>query len=133
MLKTPKYGWSEITIGNWKDRCSYLDDVPYDLLKTMGAADRAHVPKCVKFDAEGWEYIIVFDMFETHIITYTSDGDYTYVAVEINLKDLIRELIADIRRDIVEWANWGYNMSNDEIEERKSTLESWCRAIENRT
>ena len=37
MLDTPKYGWSHVSIGSWSDRCSYLDDVPMELLKASEA------------------------------------------------------------------------------------------------
>ena len=132
MLKTPKYGWSEITIGNWYDRCSYLDDVPYRLLEAVDYTNRCGRPSSVKFDAEGWEYIIVFDQFETHIICYNFKGEYNYYTIEINLKDLIRELLADIRRDLKAWSEWGYDISEDEAEERKLDLDAWCNVIEKR-
>lgn len=132
MLKTPKYGWSEITIGNWYDRCSYLDDVPYRLLEAVDYTNRCGRPSSVKFDAEGWEYIIVFDTYETHIICYNFEGEYNYYTIEINLKDLIRELLADIRRDIVAWSEWGYDISEDEAEERKLDLGAWCDVIAKR-
>lgn len=132
MLKTPEYGWSEITIGSWHDRCSYLDDVPYRLLEAVDYTNRTNMPSSVKFDAEGWEYIIVFDMYETHIICYDFECEYHYYTIDINLKDLIRELIADIRRDLVAWSAWGYDMNEDEIEERKLDLDAWCNVIEKR-
>lgn len=132
MLRTPKYGWSEITIGNWYDRCSYLDDVPYRLLEAVDYTNRCGRPSSVKFDAEGWEYIIVFDTYETHIICDSFDREYSLHTIEINLKDLIRELIADIRRDLVAWSEWGYDISEYEIEERKLDLAAWCDVIEKR-
>lgn len=64
MLKEPKHGWSQITIGNWSDRCSYLDDVPFLLLEGMEGVCRTGNPVVAKFDAEGWEYLIVFDVYE---------------------------------------------------------------------
>lgn len=133
MLKTPQYGWSEITIGDWYDRCSYLDDVPYRLLEAVDFTNRTRRPSAVEFDAEGYEYIIVFDTWETHIIHNTFDGEeYRLITIEIALKDLIRELIADIRRDLKEWSEWGYDISCDEIEERKLDLNAWCNVIEKR-
>ena len=38
MLSTPNVGWSRITIGEWADRCSYLDDVPFMLLEAIAEA-----------------------------------------------------------------------------------------------
>lgn len=131
MLKTPWCGWSEITIGDWHDRCSYLDDVPYMLLEAVDDVNRTGRPSAVKFDAEGWEYIIVFDTWETHIISNDAEREHNYYTIEINLKDLTRELIADIRRDLDEWSKWCSD-SDYETEERKADLNAWCNVIEKR-
>ena len=131
MLKTPWCGWSEITIGNWHDRCSYLDDVPYMLLEAVDCVNRTGRPSAVQFDAEGWEYIIVFDTWETHIISNDSEREHNYYTIEINLKDLTRELIADIRRDLDEWSKWCSD-SDYETEERKADLDAWCNVVEKR-
>jgi hypothetical protein len=132
MLKTPWCGWSEITIGNWHDRCSYLDDVPYRLLEAVDHVNRTGTPSAVKFDAEGWSYIIVFDMYHTHIICDGIDVVYKYYTVDIHIKDLARDLISDIRRDIKAWSEWFGNISDYEAEERKLDLEAWCNVIEKR-
>ena len=133
MLKTPKHGWSEITIGNWHDRCSYLDDVPYRLLEAVDYTNRTARPSSVEFNAEGWEYIIVFNTYETHIIHDNFDREgYQLITVEISLKDLIRELIADIRRDLDAWSKWYCDISEYEAEERKLDLTAWCDVIEKR-
>lgn len=132
MLKTPKNGWSQITIGDWTDRCSYLDDVPYRLLEAVDDTNRTHRPTSVKFDAEGWEYVIVFDTFETHIITCDFYGTWKYITVDIYIKDIIKELLSDIRNDLNAWSEWGYELREYEIEERKLDLEAWCNVIEKR-
>lgn len=132
MLKTPWCGWSEIQIGDWHDRCSYLDDVPYRLLEAVDYTNRCGRPSSVKFDAEGYHYIIVFDMYKTHIICDDFDIGYILYTVDINLKDLIRELVADIRRDIDVWSKWFCDVSEYEAEERKLDLEAWCNVIEKR-
>lgn len=134
MLETPWCGWSEIKIGDWHDRCSYIDDVPYRLLEAVDHTNRTGMPSSVKFDAEGWEYIIVFDMHHTHIICYDfeNDGHYKLYTIDIDLKDLIRDLISDIRRDIEEWSKWGFGRVYEEVEERKLDLEAWCNVIEKR-
>ena len=131
MLKTPWCGWSEITIGYWHDRCSYLDDVPYRLLEAVDYTNRTGMPSSVKFDAEGYKYVIVFDMYYTHIICDSFYVGYNLHTIDINIKDLIRELLADIRRDIDAWSKWCSD-SDYETEERKLDLGAWCNAIEKR-
>ena len=132
MLSKPEYGWSEITIGHWHDRCSYLDDVPYMLLDAVDYTNRTHRPSVVKFDAEGWEYIIVFDMTNVHVNTCDFYGEYRYTTVDVNLCNLIRELVADIRRDLDAWAEWGDHLSEYEINERKLDLAIFCNVVEKR-
>ena len=104
MLSKPKYGWSTITIGDWNDRCSYLTDVPFQLLEAMYRSCKNHEPAAAKLDAEGWEYTIVFDWHETHIII--EKDDYELKTIKINRDDLAKELIEDIRTNINDWASW---------------------------
>lgn len=132
MLATPKHGWSQITIGNWTDRCSYLNDVPTLLLEALELTCRTHRPAAVAFDAEGWEYTIVFDDFATHVISDNCDEGYIYSSVEVKPADLAKELIADIRRDIDGWADWAFEPSDDEVGERKKDLLVYCDILEKR-
>lgn len=133
MLKTPWAGWSKITIGEWSDRCSYLDDVPFMLLEAMEESCRVNKPVSVQFDAEGWAYIIVFDQFTTHIISEITD-DYTYYSVDIDRNELAKELASDIRRDIDEWCEWFcyHELTEDYISERKKDLLTLCDIVEKR-
>lgn len=133
MLKEPKHGWSQITIGNWSDRCSYLDDVPFLLLEGVEGVCRTGNPVAAKFDAEGWEYLIVFDVYETHIITETDNG-YTLTTEDVRIKNLVEELVADIRRDLKAWSCWtDYgDMSDDEKSEREKDLAVLCDILEKR-
>lgn len=141
MLSKPKGGWSDITIGNWSDRCSYLDDVPFQLLKAIERVCKKEGIGSVKFDAEGWEYIIVFDLFNTHIISDKLDEDegifysvegFNYFSIDTDYRELAKELISDIRRDVDGWSTWfSYrDMSEDEISERKENLLILCEMIE---
>lgn len=104
MLSKPKYGWSAITIGDWSDRCSYLTDVPFQLLEAMYDSCKNHKPTAAAFDAEGWDYTIVFDWLETHIII--SKDSFELKTIEINRDELAKELVEDIRNNIDEWASW---------------------------
>lgn len=132
MIETPRYGWSKITIGDWSDRCSYIDDVPFKLLETIESAVRIRRPFSVKFDAEGWDYIIIFDVYETHVVSYDFNGEYKYKTIEISLTDIAKDLIADIRKDLDAWSQWGFDISEDEISERKKDLSVLCKMIERR-
>ena len=134
MLDTPRNGWSTIKIGGWSDRCSYLDDVPFMLLSALEEACRTGRLVSGKFDAEGYEYIIVFDMYETHIITETENG-YKLVTVEITPAELAAEIIGDIRKDLSGWSSWiDYgDMSEHERREREEDLIILCRMLKKAT
>lgn len=138
MLSKPKHGWSEITIGDWSDRCSYIDDVPFMLLEAMEESCRVNKPVAIKFDAEGWDYIIVFDQFETHIISTAphslkAQDSYSYYTIEVDRDELAKELIADTRRDIDEWCGFYYeDETEDFISERKKDLLVLCDVLEKR-
>lgn len=133
MLKEPKYGWTKITIGDWEDRCSDISgDVPYFLLEAVDYTNRTYRPSTIEIDAEGWEYVIVFDTEYTHIITCDFDGNWQYTTVEISIKKLAKELLTDIRNYIDGWSRWGDPITEDEIKERKLDLTAWCDIIEKR-
>ena len=105
MLQKPKCGWSAITIGEWHDRCSYLVDVPIDLLKAVSGVIALNTPQAVEIDAEGYNYVIVFNAFETHIITETDDG-YTLTTIDIGIRHIAKELVSDIEADLDSWVEW---------------------------
>lgn len=134
MLSTPKHGWSNISIGNWSERCSYLDDVPFTLLRALEKVCRTRTVEAVKFDAEGYEYIVVFDNNDVHIISNNSEQGYIYVSIEANVHDLAKELVSDIRKDIDYWSSWNNygSMSTEEMAERKQGLIILCDNIEKR-
>lgn len=132
MLATPKHGWSQITIGDWSERCSYLDDVPYMLFEAIEAVCRTHCPSAVKFDAEGWEYILVFDDYTIYVISDKCDDGYIYTSIDVKVSDIAKELIEDVRRDIDSWALWAFNPSDDEVAERRKDLLVFCDILEKR-
>jgi len=136
MLESPKYGWSKLSIGDkWSERVSYLDDVPYMLIDAVESVVRVKRPYAVKFDAEGFDYIVVFDVFETHIITESSyDDGFTYFTFATDIDRLALELVEDIRRDIEAWSVWtDYGgMPEEERLERRADLLAACDILEKR-
>lgn len=135
MIHNPKYGWATIKIGDFEDRCSYVQNVPVQLLKALDHSVRTYETSVVSIDAEGYEYIIVFDQFNTHIIMEDAEVDrYSLKTINIGYRELARELIEDIRRDLKEWARWmDYGMMpENEQEERARELVSKCEILEGR-
>lgn len=135
MLHNPKYGWAKIKIGNFEDRCSYVQNVPVQLLKALDHSVRTYEASVVSIDAEGYEYIIVFSQFNTHIIMEDAEVDqYSLKTINIGYRELARELIEDIRRDLDEWACWmDYDtMPENEQAERAMDLVAMCDVVEGR-
>lgn len=130
MLDTPKHGWSNITIGSWQDRCSYLDNVPVMLLRAMRQFLAAKLPVSAKLDAEGCEYILVFDFGVVHIITGTDDG-YQLSSQEVNILALAKELVEEVLRDVDAWADWQeYAIhTEDDLNGRKLLLLDLCNQL----
>lgn len=138
MLSTPRFGWTEISLGEWRDRASDLGDVPMILLKTMEEVIRLRTPKSCLFDAEGYTYIMVFDEEHTFVITEAEDDpDYhTFTDIPSGWRNsgLVQELVSNIRRDVALWAAWGDDgdMSDDQKTERKKDLLCLCDVVEKR-
>ena len=132
MLDTPKHGWSNLHIGSWSDRCSYLDDVPVKLLETFLHCYRCSEPQSVRFDAEGYEYIIVFDTYQTYVIT--SDDEDRLTVLDTTSRELAPECIADIRRDLDGWVDFqvcDYE-GPSKRQKRKDEICRLCDVIESR-
>jgi len=134
MLINPHAGWVNIRIGEFEDRASYLTDVPIDILDALIKSYKEHKPATIEFDAEGWEYIIVINTYETHIIDYPYRTDEEYLSseddkqvlttVEIDRDTLAKDLISDIENDYDKWVHWMYFDDENEISERKENLDT---------
>lgn len=141
MLIRPQNGWSRITIKDWSERCSYLDDVPMKLLDAFALTIFYKTPNFVRFDAEGWEYLIVFSVNSVEIFTenptdeYYNTPIYRYQFIPINLKELALELLSDVRQNLEAWVLWNTNTTEAEFckwlrENRKTNLIRLCNRLE---
>ena len=146
MIELSSGCWARLSIGEWRDRLSYLDDVPFDLLNAMIEGCQNHSPVSVKFNAEGYEYIVVIDFLDTYVIYEESeaaampmtkscekrcvvDDDCAVIHFKVPRRDLAAELIKDIRSDVKGWAEF-YSVEPEEIGPRQLELLSLCRKLE---
>jgi hypothetical protein len=107
MLEKPYVGWTNIKIKNWFDRASYLTDIHLDFLNSLINSYKNYTVASIKYDAEGWEGIIVIDDYSTYIIKYEDKSDKPYVLeIEIDKDDVSKELIKDIENNLEEWCAW---------------------------
>lgn len=52
MLTIPKAGWTNVEIGKFKGRASYLTDIPFECLDAFTFALTYNMPMSIWFDAE---------------------------------------------------------------------------------
>lgn len=105
MLSKPQFGWTDITIGDWTGKLSYIDDVPIVLLNAFYNVFNNQKPEVVCFDAEGMNYWIVFDLLDTIIITEDENCQYSVSHQDIDIKELSLELCNDIHTNLEEWTH----------------------------
>lgn len=129
MLSRPVHGWTDITIGDWKDRASYLTSVPCDMLDKVADILENRLPTCVYCDAEGWEYIIVFDHFTTFIIHQEESNQL--ISVDIKIEDIAKELLKDIKDYFEDWVIWEPDCDKNNVEEYRNQLKEKVERLEN--
>lgn len=121
MFSKPRYGWSDVFIGDFKGRCSYLTDVPVDILNAFINAIKYDLPASVFFEEEGSEFTLVSSRYNTYII---SDREETKLyQSEISIFELAKEVISDIETNLDEWIDW-MNYQDYDSKERTFLLSS---------
>lgn len=104
MLSKPRYGWTTVTIGNFKGSASYLTDVPLDVLNQLIYSFENQVPFVCAFDCEGYEFTVVSNHYETYILIH--DEDTELITIEIDNYTLAKEVKDDILNNLEDWVKW---------------------------
>ena len=129
MLLKPKHGWSRLEIGNWSDRISYLDDAAFTLLETIIKSYEEPAIQSVEFDAEGYEWKLVFDGEKVTVITEKDETEITNL--DVSRTDIAKGVIDDIRHDVREWVNFVYwDLDEAAQKEREDELLTLCKQLE---
>ena len=90
-------------------------------------------PVAIEFDAEGYDYTLVFSTGVIHIISGNEeDSSYRLFTGDVSYKTLAQELISDIQNNIDGWTYWlSYQDSNSEqLCARRKHLIAKCAMIE---
>ena len=103
MLTRPEHGWSEVCIGEYRLRVSYIEPVPQMLLTALIGALSTSGTADVTFDAEGWKWRLQSDRVTRLTIM---DGAAEMHTVAVNVRELAQEAISDIRHDLDAWSLW---------------------------
>jgi hypothetical protein len=126
MFGKPSAGWTHVTIGNFEGRASYLDDVPFYVLKTLIRHFIHGGIIAMSFDEEGSDFIVVCEDWTTYVI---SERDKCrYYKKRISDEELAKEIISDFESDIDGWANWWID-EDDTAELRKIRLEGLIKRL----
>lgn len=126
MISNPKNGWCDFDLGDFHGHPSYLTDVAMDLVTACYkfiAGDNHYIT--VGFDEEGSEFILIADYYDCYIIEQKeNDKDNSILhRIDINIKDLIKEIVNDIESDVDEWAAFAvFNNDPEEIKYNKEIL-----------
>jgi hypothetical protein len=122
MFSKPKHGWTNLELGDFSERASYLTDIPNDCLDAFIYAMKNNVPATIFFDAEGWDFHLVSSYYQTYIIL-DKENVKTFV-VDKDFKKIAKELINNIESYFDEWVNWEWYEGEDEIyiNDRKKSL-----------
>ena len=131
MLSKPQFGWTDITIGDWTGKLSYIDDVPVVLLNAFYNVFSNQKPEVVCFDAEGVNYWIVFDLLDTIIITEDENCQYSVSRQNVGVRVLGMQMWNDIYRELKDWAYWAIDDNNaKDYDERKELLHNKLQQLE---
>jgi len=120
MFTIPKHGWTNLQIGDFTERASYLTDIPNDCLDAFTYALKNNKPVVVFFDAEGWDFHLIASYYQSYIII-DKDDTKVYV-IEKNIKELAKELYNDINNNFDGWLNWDFYDTVEEREENKINI-----------
>ena len=123
MLSKPKHGWTDITLGDFTGRGSYLTDIPVDLLNAFINALRDFIPASVFFDEEGSQFTLVSHHDGTYIIVEREEKP-ELISVDIKFTELIKEVINDLESNINEWTDWMCysDLTEEQLTQRKKIL-----------
>ena len=144
MINYQSVGWGTILLEDKfdhskiiGDRFSYLTDAPIDMLQAVYENLAHRKPTSVKFDAEGWEWILVFDLYtgEIHYIT-NDESEIQYKKIKVDRREFCKSLVEDIMKEIHGFTIWedipstkSKVFSETEYENRRKKIEDYCISI----
>lgn len=120
MISNPKHGWCNFELGDFKGTPSYLTDVPIDLLVAFIDL-HAKGSGVAWFDEEGTEFTLVLIPYSLFIIE-EKEEPVLHDFSEMNIKDLEKELIEDIEKDLNGWSEFITDDDREEILQHRNEI-----------
>ena len=104
-----KNGWADLTIGDFSCPCSYIQNVPMEILRAYKEfEDNGHC--IINLDSEGYEHEIIITDLGVHAITYRNSIYYCNLTEKFNTNikklTLLKDLVEDIVNNVDEWVKW---------------------------
>ncbi len=128
MLSKPRYGWTTVSLEEFKTVASYLDDIPFSWLKSCLLSLKESIPTVFHIEEEGSKVFIVSYYGVTHVVR-ANEVCRTYT--EIDFMDIARELIADIETYFEDWVQWSpYERTEEDWTNRRIALRKLLRETE---
>lgn len=119
MFTSPNAGWTNWDMKNFKERISYVDDFPLNLLNGIKNFFKTETCQEVEFDAEGYLYTLYLGY---PIYAKIEDGDMNVIHEDMVL--FSTEVLKDIEKNIEEWSRFPWWIHTDEEQENlKKELE----------
>lgn len=125
MLSTPQCGWSTMKIGKFKKTVSYLTDVPNDLINAFISFFETGTG-AASFECEPYKFDLIFSCNfakDKQALPYIVSWKRKIYTESVPVVELADEFLAEMKRDLDAWSEWGYNTTTPEIvKQNKQTI-----------
>lgn len=103
VLEKPNCGWCHFHLENFQGTCSYITDVPGNVLDAI-LYYLDHRTASVNMDEEGSKFTVVINEYKTIIIAERADTEIH--TIEIDATDLIQRMLYDIKTNLIDFAEF---------------------------
>lgn len=104
MLYDRGTGWADWELSNFRDRISYIDDFPYNILKALLKYLETGKEQSVDFNAEGWYYTFKFSL-------NVKVGEKEVYGSTV---DFANDFINEIEKSLESWSHFPSRRTSDE-------------------
>jgi hypothetical protein len=104
MLDDRGTGWADWELSNFRDRISYIDDFPFNILEALIKYFETGKEQSVEFNAEGWFYTFKFSS------NVKVDEEVIYESTI----DFANDFINEIEESLESWAHFPSRRTSDD-------------------
>lgn len=104
MLDDRGTGWADWELSNFRNRISYIDDFPYNILEALVEYLKTGEEQNVEFNAEGWFYTFRF----------TSNVKVGDRVIYESTVDFANDFICEIEKNLVSWSHFPSGRESDD-------------------